>query len=83
MDKNYSELVEKLASNKDGLIFLNSGKEHASIVMSNIFKYSTKNVKIFAGDFNGSVCGDSNYQREFKKFVERSGKVQIILQLHL
>jgi hypothetical protein len=75
----YKARIENLAANKDGMIFFNSGKEHAAIVMSNIFKYSKSSLKILAGDFNGAVCGNADYITQLKSFLNRKGKLEILM----
>ncbi len=71
--QGYSDYVEKLACfGSDELIF-NSGPVHAAIVMSRIFKYSMKEVKIFCGGFNGAVSNDYEYLYFLEEFLKRKG----------
>lgn len=68
----YIEYVEKLASTMENEVFFNSGPTHASIVMSRIFKYSNKTVKIFCGGFNGDVSNDPTYLKYAEEFLNKS-----------
>lgn len=76
----YKKSIESLANKKDSMVFLNSGKEHAAIVMGNIFKHSKKNVRIFAGNMNGDVSNDSYYQKYLSSFLKSGGSLKILLQ---
>ncbi len=76
----YQRSIESLAENKDSMVFLNSGKEHAAIVMGNIFKHAKENVRIFAGNFNGAVSCNPYYQENLSNFLKRGGNLKILLQ---
>lgn len=65
----YKEFVSELAANKDGKTFFNSGKDHASVVMSNIFKYSNNTIRMHSGNLNGDVCKDSDYISNLDNFL--------------
>ena len=54
--QEFFELTKYLSSKRINTQFKNQGKYHAAAVMANIFSSSTKNVKIYAGNFNGDVC---------------------------
>lgn len=69
--KEYTEFVEKLASTSENEVFFNSGPVHAAIVMSRIFKYSEKNVKIFCGGFNGEVSNNDEYLKYLDEFLSK------------
>ena len=78
--EKYKRNIESLALNKESMVFLNSGKEHASIVMGNIFNSSKDIVRVFAGSFNGDVSGDSYYRNHLIKFLENGGKLKVLLE---
>jgi hypothetical protein len=77
---NYIEFVEKLASEGKNEIFFNSGPEHAAIVMGRIFKYATQDVRILCGGFNGTVSDDDEYLKYVDAFLQRGGKLQILVE---
>lgn len=76
----YKKSIESLADSKDSMIFMNSGKEHAAIVMGNIFKHSKKDIRVFAGNLNGDVSNSPYYQKYLSKFLDSGGKLKILLQ---
>lgn len=77
---SYSKSIEKLALERSRETFLNSGKDHAAIVMGSIFKYSKEHVRVFAGNFCGEVSSQSVYLDGLKYFIQHGGKVTIILE---
>lgn len=77
---NYTEFVEKLASQGKDEVFFNSGPEHAAIVMSRIFKYANKEVRILCGGFNGAVSNDEEYLRYLEAFLQKGGKLKILVE---
>lgn len=77
--EEYKKYILDTANNGTYSVFYNSSKEHASIVMGTIFKSSQNNVRIWAGKLNGEVSSDDYYISELKNFLERGGKVKIIL----
>jgi hypothetical protein len=77
---NYIEFVEKLASEGKDEVFFNSGAEHAAIVMSRIFKYSTNEIRIFCGGFNGAVSNDEEYLKHAESFLQRGGRIVILAE---
>jgi hypothetical protein len=78
--EEYKKSIESLANNRDSMIFMNSGNEHAAIVMGNIFKHSKQDIRIFAGNLNGAVSGDDYYQEHLSNFLDSGGKLKILLQ---
>lgn len=77
--EEYKKYILDTANNGTYSVFYNSSKEHASIVMGTIFKSAQNNVRIWAGKLNGDVSSDDYYLSELKNFLERGGKVKIIL----
>jgi hypothetical protein len=77
---NYTEFVEKLASEGTDEIFFNSGPEHAAIVMSRIFKYANSEVRILCGGFNGAVSNDEDYLKYLDGFLQKGGRLKILAE---
>ncbi|MDP1675922.1 MAG: hypothetical protein Q8L88_03575 [Bacteroidota bacterium] len=77
--EDYIGYIKNLAENKLPTIFYNSGPEHASIVMSNIFQNSKDMIRIFAGNFSGEVSQNERYIESLKSYLNRKGKVHILL----
>jgi hypothetical protein len=77
--KSYKIAIENLANKKDGTYFTNSGKEHAAIVMSNIFKSTDSHIRIFAKNLSGEVCDQDLYIDGLQQFINRKGEIEIIL----
>lgn len=77
----YKNYIEDLAKG-DGqnVVFLNSGPIHASYVMENIFRSSKDCVKIYAGYLSGEVSGQERYMDSLSNFVQKGGKIKILLQ---
>jgi len=80
--ENYKEFVENLASEGRDELFFNSGPINAAFVMSRIFKYSEKTVKIFCGNFNNTVLNDEEYLKYLEAFLKR-GKLKILVEEEL
>lgn len=78
----YIDFVEKLAKTGQDELFFNSSPAHASIVMSRIFKYASKEVLIFCGGFNGTVSNDEEYLKYLDSFLQR-GKLKILVEQDL
>jgi hypothetical protein len=75
----YSQTIEYLAEAQDNVEFTNSGKDHARIVMSNIFKTANQYVYILARDLGGEVS-KGVYLDELENFLNRGGKLKVILE---
>jgi len=75
-------LSVKLLSEKSwNLEFNNRDMLHGAIVMSQIFITAKSNINIFAGDFNGDICGKTMYQHSLKKAVQDNDvKVKIVFE---
>lgn len=79
--EDYFEFVDNLAKNKTDQVFYNSGPSHAAIVMSRIFEYSTKEVKMFCGGFSGQVSNEPIYLNALEKFLSRDKiKLQVVVE---
>lgn len=84
MDK-YRDFVENAAKavfngSDENQVFFNSGPIHAAIVMSRIFKYSEKEIKIFCGGFNGIISNDEDYLRYLDVFLNKGGSLKIFVE---
>jgi hypothetical protein len=76
----YSLAIAKLASSKSNFQFTNSGENHARIVMSNIFKTSEYNIKMFAGNLKGDVS-KGDYLTALESFLQKKGtKLTVLLE---
>src|ERR1700722_10490935 len=77
----YRVLIEQIADQSDPNAFYNSAKEHASIVMANIFKKSKISLRILARDLNGAVSNDYDYQVNLTKFLHKeNGHLYVLLE---
>ncbi|MBK6837540.1 MAG: hypothetical protein IPG90_04045 [Bacteroidetes bacterium] len=76
---NYDEAIKTLADLKDSEIFDNSGPDHGTIVMSNIFRTATDHIRIFAGNLNGMVSKDE-YLKELENYLSKGNKLSLILE---
>lgn len=77
--KEYKIFVEGLISNKDNRVFYNNSKEHAAIVMSNIFKNSNSIVRINCGGLHGKISSNKEYLFELDNFLFRDKTKLFIL----
>ena len=56
IEKEYEKGVEYVAKEKDGFIFENDHIEHAGIVLTNLIKYSEKEVIIYDENLSGDIA---------------------------
>jgi hypothetical protein len=75
----YRKYIKKLAESDSDNVFLNSGKDHAAIVLSTMFESADKYVHLFAGDMNGGVSSQPEYADSLFKFLSKGGELQILL----
>lgn len=78
--EEYKAYIEELAEHNKNVVFFNSGPEHASLVMENIFRSSRHDIRIFAGYMSGEVSDKENYKSGLTDFFQRGGKIRILLQ---
>ncbi|WP_350456306.1 hypothetical protein [Macellibacteroides fermentans] len=78
MDK-YINYVIALARGKVNNVFVSSDDEQAITVLSNIFKNADKEVRILAGSLCSKIANDPEYISSLSDFIERNGKVMILL----
>lgn len=76
----YYDIVANLSTEDKTFEFNNKDMYHASIVMSAIFSKAKEYIKIYAGDFNGDVCGNKNYLNSLKDAFYRGVKIDIIFE---
>lgn len=75
----YKEFVKQLSDNNDGRVFLNSSSDHAVVVATQIFRRSHDMVRIFAKNLCRTIGNDPEYIAALSDFIERGGKVRILL----
>ena len=79
--EEYKNFIEKLAKNKEESLYLNSGPEHAGIVLSTIFKNTKSELRIFAQGLKSGVATSDLYLDGLKSFLEKkNGTVKILIQ---
>lgn len=79
--EEYAEFVASLANNNNGTVFYNTGKDHASIVMSNIFYNSNDTIRMLSGNLKGDICGSDTYLLGLFSFLRKEkSKIQIMLE---
>lgn len=66
----YAKYVKNLADSKKDELFLNSGDEHAEVVLSQIFRSSEKVVRIFAGNLI-RFADKNNYINALMSFIDK------------
>lgn len=75
----YRSFVHDLIVRGDGHTFLNSDEDHALVVLTELIKMAQEVVRIFAGSLTGRVGNDPAYVIAISEFVERGGKLHILL----
>lgn len=75
----YKDFVSSLAKSKIDKLFLNSDKEHAIVVLVNLFQIANNTLRIFAGSLCKEVANSTEYVEAISDFIERGGKVRILL----
>ncbi|SEO61754.1 hypothetical protein SAMN02910431_04617 [Bacteroides sp. AR20] len=75
----YRKFVSTLATAHSNRVFLNSDKEHALIVLIELFKNAKSKLRIFAGSLCHHVGNTSEYVEALSDFIERGGSVDILL----
>lgn len=76
---DYQEFIKHLSQTKENRIFLNTDKEHAIVVLSEIFRSAKKIVRIFAASLCNEVGGSSEYIESLSDFIENNGELRILL----
>ncbi len=75
----YKDFVHDLILRGDGRTFLNSDEEHALIVLTELINMAKEELRIFAGSLTGKVGSDPEYIIALSEFIERGGKLLILL----
>jgi hypothetical protein len=76
----YEDWIENLAKNKQSILYSNSGPEHATVVLSTMFKYAQTEVCIYAGAMNGGISNKTVYLDNVAKFLSGNGKLKMLLK---
>ena len=79
VDEKYAKFVRLLAQSRENRTFLNSDEDKAVEVLSNLFRISAKEVRIFAGNLCEHVGNQLEYIIALSEFIERGGTVCILL----
>jgi hypothetical protein len=75
----YRVYINRLAESNSDSVYLNSGKDHAVIVLTTIFNKAKKYVHLFAGDLNGGISSKTEYATALLGFLEKGGELQLLL----
>lgn len=67
----YADYVANLANSNNGTVFYNTGKDHAAIVMSNIFYNSDDKIRMLSGNLKGDICGSDIYLSGLSSFLRK------------
>ncbi|MCE4565101.1 hypothetical protein INQ51_12350 [Maribellus sp. CM-23] len=76
----YRKLVVNHKRNNNLGSFNNDGKDYALILMEEIFNACKKEILIFAKGLGGELASEINYVKALKKFVEKGGKVSVLVE---
>jgi hypothetical protein len=76
--KEYKQLIENLAFNKEPMIYANSGADHAEIVFSAIFRYSKKEIFMRLGDMREGVSNRAEYLYSLQSFLSKGGVLKLM-----
>jgi len=80
VEQAYVNYIRELAEQSKSVVFLNSSPQHASIVMSTMFKHSKECIKIFAGNLRGEVSKNKEYINGLNDFLSNNGKLMILIE---
>lgn len=78
--ENYREFIESLAKNDQETFFVNSGKDHAEIVLSTIFNSTKSKLRIFANSLTSDLASSEKYINSLKSYLEKGGELLVLLQ---
>lgn len=76
---SYKEYINVLADTASEEEFYNSDAEHAKIVLSALFRTAQEKVCVFCKDMLSEVNSDPEYINEVQSFLDRGGKLDILL----
>lgn len=75
----YRTLIHQLAEIDSHKVFYNQDAQHAEIVLNEIFEKSKEIIRIFAAQLNDDPPVSDEYIRRLSDFIEKGGKVRILL----
>lgn len=79
--EKYREYVEDLAKKKSSETFTNAGKEHASILMSILFRYTDNEARIFCEGFKPELIMTQPYWSALNDFLKKeNNKLSIMVE---
>lgn len=78
--EEYGKYLENLASTKSSDIFTNGGKEHASILMSKMFKYTSNEVRMFCEGFKPELIMTNPYNTALIEYLHLGKSLKILLE---
>jgi len=77
----YRIAVDFLASSKSDLVFPNSSIAHAGVVLSAMFKYSDKVVRIYDDSLDGDIAhNDKIFLDEIKNHLQKNRVLKIVVR---
>lgn len=76
----YKKYITNLAKERSNTLFINSGPEHAAIVIASMFKTAKEEVSMFCGDLNGDVSTQFNYILALRSFLQKGGTWKVLLE---
>ncbi len=78
--EEYRRAVEFFAETNSSDIFSNRGKEHATIVLANLFKYSKNNISILAQNLTSELTSRAEYRESLLNFIDKTnGKLKVLI----
>lgn len=77
---DYEQLVGRLAAQQSSELISNSSAEHAAVLIKYMFTCAEKTIKIFNGCLSTSVFGKADVINAAKTFVEKGGRIQVVVQ---
>ena len=76
----YRRLIQDHLSKPDAPSFNNEGKEHALILMQEIFKFCKSKIKIFAKGLGGKLASDEEYIKAIEGYLEEGGEIEVLVE---
>lgn len=77
--EKYREYLEDLAKKKSNETFTNAGKEHASILMSILLRYTNSEVRIFCEGFKPDLIMTQPYWDALTEFLKRNNNQLLVM----
>ena len=78
--KKYIESVETLFRLKSDALIPNKDKEHAVVLISNIFKHATDHVYVYCNNATQDVFGNENLQNCIQNALEKGVSVKFLTE---